>query len=88
MWAQLAANVIMVQKLLEFFKVVEIAIVMVVRSVEDERTISTITFMESKLCNHLTTHLNLVVWIYAQNVYKLENFPFNTVIKEWGKEKL
>jgi hypothetical protein len=59
MWAQLAANVIMLSK---FLKLVGITIVMVVRS---ERTFSTINFMKSKLCNCFTTHLNLVVWMYA-----------------------
>jgi hypothetical protein len=88
MWAQLVANVIVAQKLFQFFKLVEIAIVMVVGSVEDERTFSIVNIMKSKLWNCLTTHLNLVVWMYAQFFYKLETFPFYTIIKEWGKEKL
>ncbi len=78
----------MAQKLLEFLKVVQIAIIMVVGRVEDESIFPTINFMKSKLHNRLTTHLNLVVWMYVQNVYKLENFPFYIVIKEWGKDKL
>ncbi len=88
MWAQLTTNVIVTQKLSKFFKLVEITIVMVVGSVEDERTLSTINFMKSKLCNCFTTHLNLVVWIYAQFFYKMETFPFYIVIKQRGKEKL
>ncbi len=88
MWAQLATNVIMAQKLLQFLKLVEIAIVMVVGSVEDERIFSTVNFMKSKLCNCLTTHLNLVVWMYAQFFYKLETFPFYTIIKGVGKREI
>ncbi len=61
---------------------------MVVNNVEDEKNFSTINFMKSKLHNHLTTHLNLVVWMYAQKFYKLKIFPFYTTIKEWGKKKL
>ncbi len=78
----MAANVIVVQKLLEFLKLMEIVIVMVVGSVEDERTFSIVNFMKSKLCNCLTTHSNLVVWMYAQFFYKLETFPFYTVINQ------
>jgi hypothetical protein len=55
---------------------------------EDENTFSIVNFMKFKLCNHLTTHLDLVVWMYAQKFYRLEIFPFYTTIKEWGKEKL
>jgi len=88
MWAWLASNVVLPQKLSNFLKLVEIAIVMVVNNVEDEKIFSTISFMKSKLHNHLTTHLNLVVWMYAQKFYKLKIFPFYTTIKEWGKKKL
>jgi len=61
---------------------------MVVGCVEDDKTLSTINFMKSKLRNHLTTHLDLVVWMYAQKFNKLETFPFYTIIEEWGKDKL
>ncbi len=66
----------------------EIAIVMVVGSVEDEKTLSIVSFMKSKLYNCLTTHLDLVVQMYTQKFYKLETFPFYMTIKEWGKKKL
>ncbi len=61
---------------------------MVVGCVEDEKTFSAVNFMKSKLHNHLTTHLDLVIQMYAQKFYKLETFPFYTTIKELGKEKL
>jgi len=67
---------------------VEITIVMFVGTMEDENTFSIVNFMKFKLRNHLTTHLDLVVWMYAQKFYRLETFPFYTTIKEWGKEKL
>jgi hypothetical protein len=61
MWARLVSNVVLVQKLSKFLKLVEIAIVMVVSNVEDEKKFSTISFMKSKLHNRLPTNLNLVV---------------------------
>jgi NADH:ubiquinone oxidoreductase subunit 4 (subunit M) len=67
---------------------VEITIVMVVSTMEDDKIFSIINFMKSKLCNCFTTHLDLVVRMYVQKFYRLEIFPFYTIIKEWGKEKL
>jgi hypothetical protein len=61
MWARLVSNVVLVQKLSKFLKLVEIVIVIVVSNVEDEKIFSTISFMKFKLHNHLTTHLKLVV---------------------------
>jgi hypothetical protein len=40
---------------------VEITIVMVVGTMEDENTFSIVNFMKFKLHNHLTTHLDLDV---------------------------
>jgi hypothetical protein len=88
MWARLVSNVVLVQKLSKFLKLVEIAIVMVVSNVEDEKIFSTISFMKSKLHNRLPTNLNLVVWMHTQKFYKWKTFPFYTTIKEWGKNKL
>jgi hypothetical protein len=56
-------------KMFEFFRPVELVIVMVLGSVEDENTFSTLTFMKSKLRNRLTTHFDLVVKMYAQNFF-------------------
>jgi hypothetical protein len=71
---------LLVQKLNEYMKVVEIAIVMVLNLVEDERTFSNLAFMKNKLCNRLTTHLDLCVHIFTYNV---TNFPYGAVIATW-----
>jgi hypothetical protein len=46
MWPQLTSNVVLVQKLSKFLKLVKIAIVMVVSNVEDEKIFPTISFHE------------------------------------------
>jgi len=51
---------------------VEIVSIIVVHSVEDKKTFSTISFTKSKLHNCLTTHLDLVVRMQIQTFYKLE----------------
>jgi hypothetical protein len=78
MWAQLVAIVIVAHKLLKFLKLMEIAIIMVVGNVEDERTFSIVNFIKSTFFNCLATHLDLVVQIYVQKFYRLETFLFYT----------
>jgi hypothetical protein len=73
-------NAILVAKLLEYLKLVKLVIVKVMGNPEDERTFSIVNFMKSKLYNHLIVHLDLVVKMYAQELYKLETFPFHTII--------
>jgi hypothetical protein len=46
---------------------------MVLRGVEDKRCFFTLSFTKSKLKNQLTTHLDLVVCMYAQKNYSLKN---------------
>ncbi len=71
----------MVHKWLKFLKQMEIAIVMIVGNVEDERTFSIVNFMKSTFLNHLATHLDLVVQMYVQKFYRLETFLFYITIK-------
>jgi hypothetical protein len=39
--------------------------------------------MKSKLRNRLITHLDLVIHMFSQHYYALENFPYDVAIKEW-----
>ncbi len=71
----------------ESFRLVELVIVMVFGNVEDEKTLSTLIFMKSKLRNWLTTHLDLVVRMYTQDFFTLQSFPFYMAIIEWNEEK-
>jgi hypothetical protein len=57
--------VILKDRIFEYFKLVELAIVVVLGNVEDELTFYTVTFMKSKLRNRLTTNLDLVVRMHA-----------------------
>jgi hypothetical protein len=68
----------------KYLKLVELAMVQIVSGVEDEKCFSTLVFMKSKLWNRLTTHLPLVVRMFAQQFYILQNFPY--VILSNGKE--
>jgi hypothetical protein len=59
--------------------------VMVLGNVEDEHVFSSLSFVKSKLQNHFTTHLNLVVWMYVPSFYNLESFPFYIAIYDWNE---
>jgi uncharacterized membrane protein len=54
---------------------------------EDEQTFSTLYFMKSKLINKLNEHLHVVVHMYSQTFFMLENFLYNVVFEEWKKLK-
>jgi hypothetical protein len=64
-------------------KLVELATVQVIGRVEDGRCFSTLAFMMSKLRNKLTTHLPLVVRMFAQHFYTIQNFPYGECIEQW-----
>jgi hypothetical protein len=56
------------------------AIIQVISSVEDERTISTLTFMKSKLWNQLVGHLDIVTRMFIQDFFIKDNFSFQVAI--------
>ncbi len=87
MWRRFASNVILKYRIYEYFKLIELAIVVILGSVENERTFSTITFMMSKLKNRLTINLDMAVRMYAQDFFTLQTFPFQTAITNWNKAK-
>jgi hypothetical protein len=48
-------------KIMEYIKLVEHAIMKVISFIENEHYFSTLTFMKTKLWNQLTMHLELVI---------------------------
>ncbi len=83
MWLKIQFSPLLVLKLSEYIKVVEITIVQILGSVEDERTFSNLAFMKSKLHNKLTTHFNLYVRMFTHNFYNVSNFPYDASIATW-----
>jgi hypothetical protein len=51
MWRRVISNVTLKDNFFEYFKLVKLAIVVVLKDVENKCTISTITFMKFKLKN-------------------------------------
>jgi hypothetical protein len=71
----------------EFFKLVEIATMQVLGSMEDKQTFSTLSFMKSKLRNHLNEHLHAIVGMYFQTFFTSNTFPYDVCFDDWKKEK-
>jgi hypothetical protein len=65
LWWTLEVSWILRHSFLKFLKLVEIAIVQVLKLVEDERTFSTVSFMKSKLRNRFNEHLHIIVGMYS-----------------------
>ncbi len=88
MRALLATNWIISRKLSEWLKFIELSMAMVLGSVKDERWFSIMSFTKSKLRNQLITHLVLIMYMYAQNIYFLKNFSFSIAMKSWTQKKV
>jgi hypothetical protein len=86
LWRSINANSYLKHSLSEYLKVAEIAIVMVLGSVQDERTFSTVSFMKTKLRNRLTTNLPMVVAFKSQKFYTLDTFPYDATYESWRDE--
>jgi hypothetical protein len=59
------SNASLCVQLSKFMKVVELVEVQIMGFVKDEKTFSTLTSMETRLCNQPYEHLDLVVCMFA-----------------------
>ena len=82
LWRRVEASGLLWRKLSEFLKVVELAVVAVLGSVEDERTFSTFSFMKNKLRNRLSAYLP-VVGMHGQQFYTIEDFLYDAAYDQW-----
>ena len=71
------------ERVSEWIKLAELAMVMVGGSVEDERLFSTMDFVKNKLRNRLSDHLEVSVRMKAQHVFDIETFPYGEACEEW-----
>jgi hypothetical protein len=76
LWERLRSNVTLNHRLSKWFKIAKLCMVIVLGNLEDESTFSNLTFIKTKLQNCLTTHLDLIVWMYVHKFYDLKSFSF------------
>ena len=82
-WRTISASRVLSHGLPEYLKLAKIALVHVIGSVEDEGVCSSVSFLKTKLRNSLDSHLGVVVGMYSQNIYTLQNFPYDVVFDSW-----
>jgi hypothetical protein len=82
-WRSIFASRVLSHGFPEYLKLAKIAMVHVIGSVEDERVFSSVSFLKTKLRNSLDPHLGVVVGMYSQNIYTLQNFPYDAVFDSW-----
>jgi len=87
LWRMISSSQILEHQILEYIKLVELAIVQVIGIVKDERCFSTFTFMKNKQRNWLTMDLELVIQMFSQKFFTMENLPFGTTIQSWKDNK-
>ena len=83
LWRNLSQSRHLESLISEYFKVAEIGCCLVLGSVEDKRCFSTLKFLKSCQRNRLGKHLPLVVRMFGQHYYTLENFPYKEAIDSW-----
>ena len=86
-WIRIGQNALMLNCLSEFIKLAKIAMCVVLGSVEDEQTFSTLSFMKSKLRNRLTGHIDTCVKLFSQEFFTIETFPVSKAITSWREER-
>lgn len=75
LWRIRDANSMLQYNLSRYRKLAEIAIVLVLGSIEGGWTFSILSFTKDKLCNMLHTHLLLVAGMHSQSFFDTKNFP-------------
>lgn len=84
LWRTLDANIALARQFPKYIKLAQLAIIHVLGSVEDERCFSSLTFLKDKLRNRLASnHHSLVMEMYAQDVFTLQNFLYDPCFQSW-----
>jgi hypothetical protein len=60
----------------KYVKLVEIALIKGLGSMEDEQLFSKLNFIKTKIHNWLTNHLDLFVHMFEQSIFSMDKFPF------------
>ena len=84
LWRNLDHNPALVKSFGEYVKLAHIAMVLVLGSVEDERTFSLVTFLKNKIRNRLDQNLGVVVGMHIQQVLTLKSLPYEDCFIQWN----
>jgi len=79
-WKKIFFNALLCVQLFEFIKVKESIMVQNMGFVQDEKSVSILTFMKMRLQNRLCEHLDLVVHMFAHLFYAIDTIPYDDAI--------
>jgi hypothetical protein len=88
LWIMLSTSKVLWNILLNYFKLAKIVIVQVFMSIEDEQTFSILYFIQFKLQNRFNEHLPVVVNMYFQTLFTLENFLYDATFENCQRWKV
>jgi len=88
LWHTLSTSRLFVYSFPKYFKLARIIMVQVISSIKNEQCFISLAFYNFKLCNQLTTNLELVVKMFSQKFYILQNFPYVQAFKQWWAKRL
>ncbi len=81
LWHTFSTSKLFVYSFPKYFKLVEITMVQVISNIKDEQCFISLASYNFKLCNQLTTNLGLVLRMFSQKFYTLQNFPYVEAFK-------
>ena len=85
LWKNLGESNQLRESILEYFKLTNLCLTMILGSVEDERVFSTLGFLKSKVRNKLDKNLDNCLRLYNSR-YEVESFPYDRAINIWRKK--
>ena len=74
------------QRMSEYFKLVDLRKTMILGSVEDDRILSAMTFLKSKLRNKLDKNVDTCLRLYVTK-YEVGNFPYEIALALWQSDR-
>ena len=80
LWRTFGQTTMMLSRLSEWIKVVELVVIVVLGSLEEKRTFSILSFIKSKFSNRLGSHLDTCVKVYVQEFFTQESFFYQSAI--------
>jgi len=84
LWRCLDANSALAKSFSQYVKLAKIAMIYVLGFVEDEHCFSSkLSFLKDKIRNRLNANLGVVVGMKAQQVYTIQNFPYEECFQKW-----
>ncbi|MCO5570857.1 hypothetical protein L7F22_024585 [Adiantum nelumboides] len=84
LWKKLSQVPQLLFQIFEYAKLADLALVIIIDSVKDERTFSRLDFIKNKKRNILDKHLDICGRAFEQNLYDINTFPFNEACNVWN----